>query len=63
MFASTLENTVLGYTFFEMILNCVVFYMISGLGFWMEDESGVIFITNLVENIINGGKNPLDIFP
>ena len=48
---------------FGMILNFLVFYMVSGLGFWMQDASGVIFITTLVGNIISGGIFPLDIFP
>jgi ABC-2 type transport system permease protein len=47
----------------SIILNFLIYYMVSGLGFWMKDASGVIFITNLVGNIISGGIFPLDIFP
>jgi ABC-2 type transport system permease protein len=47
----------------SVILNFLIYYAVSGLGFWMRDASGVIFITTLVGNIISGGIFPLDIFP
>jgi ABC-2 type transport system permease protein len=47
----------------SIILNFLIYYAVSGLGFWMRDASGVIFITTLVGNIISGGIFPLDIFP
>ena len=45
-----------------IILNFMIFYCISGLGFWMRDASGAIFITTLVGTIVSGGILPLDIF-
>jgi ABC-2 type transport system permease protein len=46
-----------------LVLNFSIFYAVSGLGFWMRESSGVLFIITLVGNIISGGIFPLDIFP
>jgi ABC-2 type transport system permease protein len=46
-----------------LVLNFSIFYAVSGLGFWMRESSGVLFIISLIGNIISGGIFPLDIFP
>lgn len=49
--------------FNAFILNFSIYYAVGGLGFWMRESSGVIYITALVGNIVSGGIFPLDIFP
>jgi ABC-2 type transport system permease protein len=46
-----------------VVLNFSIFYAVSGIGFWMRESSGVLFIISLVGNIMSGGIFPLDIFP
>lgn len=45
-----------------LVLNFIIFYAISSMGFWMIDASGAIFITTLIGTIVSGGIFPLDIF-
>ena len=45
------------------ILNFLIFYAVSGIGFWVRESSGIIHITGLLGTIISGGVFPLDIFP
>ncbi len=45
-----------------IVLNFMIYYGISGLGFWMTDASGAVYITILMGKIISGGIFPLDIF-
>lgn len=46
----------------SIVLNFVIYFAIAGVGFWMRDASGAIFIITVVGNIISGGIFPLDIF-
>lgn len=52
--------------FFSMvlaiILNYVLYVCFCGVGFWMRDGSGAVFIMTFVGNIVSGGIFPLDIF-
>jgi ABC-2 type transport system permease protein len=45
------------------LLNFSIFYAVAGIGFWMRESSGMLFIISLTGNIISGGIFPLDIFP
>jgi ABC-type uncharacterized transport system, permease component len=47
----------------SLMLNFSIYYAVSGLGFWMRESSGILFIISFVGNIISGGIFPLDIFP
>lgn len=44
-------------------LNFFIFYVVSGIGFWVRESAGIIHITGLLGTIISGGVFPLDIFP
>lgn len=60
----TLPNLVLYFLVLVLaiMLNFVLYFSICGVGFWMRDASGAIFIITVVGNILSGGVFPLDIF-
>ncbi len=47
---------------FALILNGMIFYLLSLLAFWMTEVWAVFIGFNLLTNIMSGGVFPLDIF-
>jgi len=46
----------------SLLLNCLLFYCISALAFWVSEISAVFIGLGVTTNILSGGIFPLDVF-
>lgn len=46
----------------SLLLNCLLFYCISALAFWITEIAAVFIGLGVVTNILSGGIFPLDVF-
>lgn len=47
---------------FALLLNCLIFYCISALAFWVTEISAIFVGLGVVSSILSGGIFPLDVF-
>ncbi len=45
-----------------LMLNCLIFYTLSALAFWITDVAGIFMGMGVISNILCGGIFPLEVF-